>query len=175
MRRAILIVIGLLAFSPLASAHDIPADATVHVFIKPEGKRLSMLVRVQMVSLQDIDWPSHKQDGTLDLPAMDPALRQAAEKWLGNRVDIFEESSKIEEHSLKAVRLSLDGDASFGTYEQAYANVTGQPLPSETKLLQTQGVVDVLYEYPIQSDHSDRKSTRLNSSHVSESRMPSSA
>ena len=135
-------------------AHDIPADATVRVFVKPEGERLRLLVRLQMVSIQEIDWPVHKEDGRLNLAAVDPFLRQAANKWLGDRIDFYEEAAKIERHSLAAVRLSLEGDASFGTYEEAIANVTGPPLASTTKLLPTQGVLDALFEYPIKSDRS---------------------
>ena len=85
--------------------------------------RVRVLLRLQMVSIQEIDWPVHKEDGMLDLAAIDPFLRQAANKWLGDKIDFYEEASKIERHSLAAVRLSLDGDASFGTYEEALANV----------------------------------------------------
>jgi hypothetical protein len=140
--------------TPRLMGHDIPADATVRVFVKPEGDRLRVLFRLQMVSIQEIDWPVHKENGTLDLAAVDPFLRQAADKWLGNKIDFYEAASKIEKHSLAAVRLSLEGDASFGTWEEALANVTGSPLPSTTKLLPTQGVLDALFEYPIQSAQS---------------------
>jgi len=152
VRTPIVLFAGLfLLLAPQLRAHDIPADVVVRVFVKPEGDRLRLLVRMQMVSVQEIDWPVHKEDGSLDLAAVDPFLRQAANKWLGNKIDFYEEASKIEQHSIAAVRLSLDGDASFGTYEQALANVTGPPL-ANTKLLPTQGVLDALFEYPIQSD-----------------------
>lgn len=150
------LLLAALLFLPgsLVLAHDIPADATVRVFVKPEGERLRLLVRLQMVSIQEIDWPVHKEDGRLDLAGVDPVLRQAANKWLGDRIDFYEEAAKIERHSLAAVRLSLEGDASFGTYEEALANVTGPPLVSTTKLFPTQGVLDALFEYPIKSDRS---------------------
>ena len=154
MRKSLLLFAAFFILLPQLSAHDIPADATVRLFVKPEGQHLRLLVRIQMASIQEIDWPVRKEDGTLDMAAIEPSLRQAANKWLGDKIEFYEEDTKIESHSLAAVRLSLEGDASFGTYEEAVAQVTGPPLESSTKLLPTQGVLDALYEYPIQSDQS---------------------
>jgi len=157
MSRAICggLFIAILLFLPARlTAHDIPADATVHVFIKPDGNRLNVLVRMQMVSIHEIDWPVHKEDGTLDLSRIEPSLRDAATKWIGNRMDVYESDARIDSPKLAAVRLSLEGDASFGRYEDALAQLYGPPLGSGTKLLPTQGVLDALFEYPIQSDRS---------------------
>jgi hypothetical protein len=145
---------GLLALPTHLLAHDIPADALVRMFVQPEGGRVHLLVRVQMASIQEIEWPVHKQDGTLDLSAIEPAVREAAWKWIGNRIEIYEGSTKIENPTLAAARLSLEGDTAFGAYETAISHLTGPPLPSDTKLLPTQGALDVLFEYPIQSDRS---------------------
>jgi hypothetical protein len=55
-----------------------------------------------------------------------------------------------------ALRVSLPSDRSFATYEQALAHVIGgERLPATTELYWNQGVLDVLYEYPIQSAQSD--------------------
>jgi hypothetical protein len=154
-RLAALLVAGLLLYcAPGLVAHDIPADATVAVFVRPEGARLRLLVRIQMVSIQEIEWPVRKEDGMLDLSMVDPYLREAANKWIGDKVGLYEGLTRIESHSLAAARLSLEGDAAFGSYESALAHITGAPLASGTKLLPTQGVLDALFEYPIQSDRS---------------------
>src|SRR5258705_1930514 len=50
--------------------------------------------------------------------------------------------------------MSLDGDRSFATYEQALAHVTGPPLSTDISIFWEQGILDVLFEYPIQSDRS---------------------
>jgi hypothetical protein len=155
MAKLIALLAGfLLLLVPQLLAHDIPADATVRMFVKPEGERLRLLFRMQMVSIQEIDWPVHKEDGTLDLSRVDPYLREAANKWLGDRIEFYEEGLKIESLSLVAARLSLEGDTSFGTYENAVAHITGVPLPPSTKLLPTQGMLDAVFEYPIRSDRS---------------------
>ena len=140
--RHIVPLVFVLFLPGLLLAHDIPADTTVRVFVKPEGGRLRLLVRVQMASIQEIDWPVHKEDGTLDLAAIDPFLRQAANKWLGDKIEVYEEGTKIDSHSLVSARLSLEGDTSFATYEQAFAHLTGPPLALNTKLLPTQGMLD---------------------------------
>jgi hypothetical protein len=50
--------------------------------------------------------------------------------------------------------MSLDSDKSFVSYDAALAHVTGEPLPSDTTIFWEQGILDVLVEYPIQSDRS---------------------
>jgi len=124
------------------------------MFVKPENGKLRLLVRVQMASLQEIDWPVHKEDGTLDLAALDPFLRQAANKWLGDKIEVYEEGTKIDSYALVGAKLSLEGDGSFATYEQALAHLTGPALVSNTKLLPMQGMLDAYLEYPVLSDRS---------------------
>ena len=153
-RSLLVLVVFFLSFAAHLSGHDIPADATVRVFVKPENKQLRLLLRMQMTSIHEIDWPVRKEDGTLDLARVEPYLREAANKWMGDRIDVYEDGRKVEQHSLSAVQLSLEGDGAFATYEGALAHVMGSPLPNETKLLPTQGVLDALYEYPIESDQS---------------------
>src|SRR3954471_24354667 len=75
--RRVALALALVCAAPFARAlfaHDIPADTTVRAFIKPEGKQLHFLVRVQMASINDIDWPVHRTDGTLDLARVEPFL-----------------------------------------------------------------------------------------------------
>ena len=52
------------------------------------------------------------------------------------------------------MRLSPEGDTSFGTYEDALAHVTGPLIAQDMSLLPTQGALDVLFDYTIQSDRS---------------------
>ena len=51
----IALVAGLvLAFPAPQSAHDIPGDVTIQAFVKPEGQRLRLLVRVPLEALSDM-------------------------------------------------------------------------------------------------------------------------
>ncbi|TMH54429.1 MAG: HupE/UreJ family protein, partial [Betaproteobacteria bacterium] len=52
-------------------------------------------------------------------------------------------------------RVSLESDKSFASYEQALAHLTGPRLPNNMELYWEQGLLDVLFEYPIGSDASD--------------------
>ena len=137
--------------SCLADAHVIPADVTVRIFVKPDGDHLRYLVRMPMASVNDIDWPINKEDGTLNLTAAEPALRDAATQWLADYTDAYEDGAKLAYPALVSVRLSLEGDAAFGSYESALGHVMGPRLAADTKLLATQGMLDALFDYPIHS------------------------
>jgi hypothetical protein len=153
-RRAAAVVAVLTLVSPVATAHEIPADVIVRTFIKPEGQRLRLLVRVPMTSIRDIEWPLNKADGTLDLTRIEPSLRDAAMLWISDNVAMYEGETKLAAPTLAHVRLSLEGDRSFTSYDLAFDHVTGPRIPEDSGLLPTQGALDALLEYPIQSDQS---------------------
>ena len=51
------LLLTVLAMSVFARAHDIPNDVTVQAFLKPEGQRLRLLVRVPMKAMRDVEFP----------------------------------------------------------------------------------------------------------------------
>ena len=53
-----------------------------------------------------------------------------------------------------SVRAAVQSDKSFASYEEALAHVTGPALPVDTEFSWSQGLLDVLFEYPIHSDQS---------------------
>jgi len=63
------------------AAHEIPNDVTIQSFLKPEGQRLHLLVRVPLSAMLDIDYPKRGQ-GLLDLARADAWLRDAATLWM---------------------------------------------------------------------------------------------
>jgi hypothetical protein len=125
---AVLLAIGLLAVSEWTAAHDIPAASTVRMFVKPDGQHLRVLVRVQMASINDIDWPLRRPTGYLDLARVEPFLRDASTMWIADYMDVYEDGAKLAYPTLTSVRLSTEGDTSFTTYEDAFAHVTGPPI-----------------------------------------------
>jgi hypothetical protein len=157
MIRALSASVLLLAlWSAQPAAHDIPADTTVRVFIKPDGQRLHMLVRVQMMSINDIDWPQQKDTGYLDLARVEPFLRDASTMWIGDYMDVYENGRKLPYPDVASVRLVPDGDLSFEeTYEVAAAHMRGERISEDTKLFPTQGLLDVMFDYKITSPDSD--------------------
>lgn len=136
-----------------ASAHDIPPSVVIQAFVRPQGDRLRLIVRVPLGAMRDVEFPL-RADGLLDLPRADRALRDAATLWLAKDIAVYEGGTRLGPASLAGVRVSLPSDRSFVTFESALAGVTGPPLPPETTLVWNQALLDVLLEYPIRSDRS---------------------
>jgi len=136
------------------SAHYIPNDVTVQAFVKPEESTLRLLVRVPLLAMRDVDYPKRAGSANfdlLDLSRADAALRDAATLWVADDVSVYEENVKLAYPRVTDVRASLPADRSFATYEEALAHVTGPRLPVDTEFYWSQGMLDVLFEYPIQS------------------------
>src|SRR5213592_2481410 len=137
-----------------AVAHDIPADVRVNAFVKPEGQRLRLLVRVPLKAMREVDFP-RRGAGFLDLARADAALRNAATLWIADNVELYENDGRLGSPRVADARVSLESDKSFASYEQALAHLTGPRLPNNMELYWEQGLLDVLFEYPIGSDTSD--------------------
>jgi len=152
-----LVALALLAASASLRAHDIPNDVTVQTFVRPEGTRLRLLVRVPLQAMRDMDYP--KPRGTtrgdlMDLGRAESTLRDASTLWISDFLDVYENDVQLPKPQVVAVRAALPSDRSFTSYEEALAHVTGPPLPPETEFVWSQGLLDVLFDYPIQSDRS---------------------
>jgi len=135
------------------SAHDVPSDVRIQMFVRPEGQTLRLLVRAPLASINDISWPE-LQPGVLDLSRAETALRQATSTAIVDFIDIYEGGRKLEPR-VAAVRASIPADRSFEAYDQALAHITAPPLPHETDVFVAQGLLDAILEYPIESDRSD--------------------
>src|SRR6516225_10101266 len=135
-------------------AHDIPADITVQAFLKPEGQRLHYLVRVPMKAMRDIEFPK-RGPGYLEMARIDEYLHDAAEQWISNFTDIDENATPLPKPQVTSARVSLESDRSFVSYDQALAHVNGPRLPDNIDLYWDQAMLDILFDYPIESDRSD--------------------
>ena len=142
-----------LGFAPEAMAHDIPADVTVDVFVKPQGKVLTLVVRVPLKAMRDVNFPL-RGPGFLDLPRVDPFLRDAALLWLAGNVEVEEDGVRLEPPRLVAARVSLPSDRSFLSYANALRHVSGPSLAPATEIAWDQAMLDACFEYSIASDHS---------------------
>lgn len=132
-------------------AHEIPAHVTLRAFVRPEGHRLLLVVRVPLEAMRDIEFPL-RGPGYLDLEAATPYLRQAAEQWVGASVRLYEGRTPLDPGRLTAVRISLPTDPSFVSFERALSHVTGPPLGVRTEIPWQQALLDAVFEYPIASD-----------------------
>ena len=159
MRRVIVtglfVIMAVVLLAPIrAAAHDIPADVTVQAFLKPEGQKLRLLVRVPLKAIRDVDFPL-RGPGFLDLSKVDPLLPDAAMLFIAGAIELNEGDRRLPDPRVAETRLSLISDRSFGSYEEALAHVTGARLAPGTDLFWNQAMLDVLFEYPIHSDRSD--------------------
>lgn len=155
MRLAPLALLPLLAAAPSPSlAHEIPADVTAHVFVKPEGGRLRVLVRVPLEAMRDMDFPLVRGD-YLDAAAAGPELRNAALLWIAGEMRLYEDGRPLPPLEVVAVRASIPSDRSFSDYDAALAHTLGPPLGADTWLVWTQALLDVVLEVPIVSEASD--------------------
>src|SRR5579862_9554885 len=134
----------LLALAQGATAHDIPSDAVVRAFVKPEGQRLYLLVRAPLGAMRDLDIPE-LEHGYLDVVRLAPQLPDAATLWISGFVDIYEGESRLPKPRIVATQLSLASDTSFASYEEALAHVTGPKLTNDAHVLWNQLMFDVLF------------------------------
>src|SRR5258706_5631486 len=133
------------------AAHEIPSDVRVQAFVKPEGRTLQLLMRVPLTAMREVDVPK-RGPGFLDLARADAALRTAANLWLAENIEIYEGEAKLAYPRVVDARVSLPSDKSFASFAEARAHLAGPRLPEKMELFWNQGLMDVLFEYPIESD-----------------------
>ena len=150
---AALSLLFVVALTSRMSAHDIPRDVTVQAFAKPQGRTFTLLVRVPLRAIMDIEFPRRERD-FVDLDRVDQSLRDAAMIWLARKIALYEEDAQLPPPRIVATRMSLESDRSFASYEQALAHLNGPALTNDTSIFWEQGILDVQFEYPIRSHQS---------------------
>ncbi|MFO1217007.1 MAG: HupE/UreJ family protein [Burkholderiaceae bacterium] len=148
----LLAAIGLAAAAFAACAHDIPGDVRVQAFVKPEGSRLHLLIRVPLAAMNEVDLPLHGP-GYLDLARADAALRTAAELWFADNLVLQEDGRTLPRPVIVATRVSLASDRSFASWGTALAHLHAPPIAPGTELYWKQQHFDLLLDYPIASEH----------------------
>lgn len=154
--KALTIVAALAFWTPSVPllAHEIPARVTVMAFIKPEGRSLRLLVRTPLEAMRDVNFPL-RWPGYLDLEHAGPQLLEAVQTWIAGPLELTEDGHRLVGPRIVAIQVSLPSDRSFESWEAALGHVTGPPLPPKTELIWQQALLDVLIEYPIESDHAE--------------------
>ena len=99
--------------------------------------------------MRDMNFPT-TGPGYLELEKMPELTMDAAEIWLGNFIDVYEEKNKIKDWQIEKTRISLPSDRSFSQYSTAYNNMFSPSL-NNTLIHYRQALLDVLITYPIES------------------------
>jgi hypothetical protein len=142
-----------LALAVAPRAHDIPSDVRIFMFIKPDEGRLRVPLRVPLASIVETAWPE-RGPGLLDLSRAEPLMRDGALSRVADDLEILEAGRRLDAPRIAAIKASLPSDRSFESYDSAVQHITGPPLPDDTEFVISQGYLDVLFEYPIQSHRS---------------------
>lgn len=140
----------LLALPGEPEAHEIPNTVTVLIFVKPEGNVLRTVMRVPLGAMRDIEAPQRGL-GYLDIPRAGAVLRDAAQLWLADYIQLFEEDDRLASPQIVGVRASLPSERVFTSYDSALVHTLGPPLPAETDVPWQQAMLDVVFEYRIKS------------------------
>ncbi|MDP2318513.1 MAG: HupE/UreJ family protein [Acidobacteriota bacterium] len=155
LTRLAVVALLLVLLAPRAGAHDVPNEVTVFGFVRPQAQTLTVLLRVPLKSLRDLDIPTYTT-GFLDFSRVDRALTDATNLWIRDYVEIYENGQRLASPAIRALRVSLPGDRSFDAYDTALENIqTGPRLGQETQIYWEQGMLDVALDYAIGSEQSD--------------------
>jgi hypothetical protein len=147
------VVLSLVA-PPSVAAHDIPSRVTVLAFVKPESGRLRVVIRAPLEAMRDVQWPERGL-GYLDLTRAAPLARDAAQLWIAQFITAYENDAQLPDARVLGTRISFPADRSFTSYETAVARVLGPPLDPSTDIPWQQAAIDVVLDYPIQSERSN--------------------
>jgi hypothetical protein len=146
------LLFGLLLLPGHAAAHDIPDQILLSGFLKPEGDRLHLVVRIPLVMFLNMNFPK-RGTGFLALDQIEQPLTKAAAA-IAREILIYENNSLLKLAGANA-RISRPSDRSFETYETALENINGPPLEPEINVFWNQGYVDAHLEYAIHSARSN--------------------
>jgi hypothetical protein len=152
--RLLACIIAVYGATLSAVAHEIPSDVKINAFVKPAGNRLELLLRVPMGAMREVEFPT-RGPGYIDLPRAEESLRNAAQLWFIDNIDVYENDERLARPRIAQVRISLPSDKSFTSYEEARRHVEGPRLADDLEVYWNQQLLDVLLEYPIRSEGSD--------------------
>ena len=153
--RPVVLIAGFASPLPLA-AHEIPSRVTVLAFVKPETGRLRIVLRAPLEAMRDVHFPERGL-GYLDLTRAEPMARDAAQLWIANFIEAYEDGKRLPDARIVATRISLPSEKSFGTYDSALAHVLGPPIDVTTDIPWQQALIDVVLEYPISTSQGERE------------------
>ena len=148
MRILAAVAAAVIVLSSAAFAHDVPDDVVVQAFLYPSEGRLSVLLRVPLTAMRDVDVPS-RPGGFVDLSRVEPALQHAATIWLLQGIEIQQDRRPLPPGRLAGVRMSLPSDRAFESFDTARAQLAGPPLDPGMQVMWEQGALDALIEYPL--------------------------
>ena len=133
------------------SAHEIPSDAQITVFLRQEPQTLTVLIRTPMSAMKEVEFPLVKNI-YLDLPKVQPSLEQAAQLWFTDNLKISQNNQLLQAPTVAHARISLPSNRSFLSYEEALTHVRAKNWELPDNLVWSQQYLDIELTYPMQSN-----------------------
>jgi HupE/UreJ protein len=152
--RAFTLVALLIALASSALPAGVADELTIRAFVKPDGERLHLLLRVPLKALGGIDLPSRGANGELDLSRIDSVLPSATRWWIAENIELYEGDMRLATPEVVETRVALPSDNSFASYGEAWTHVTGARLDNDTQVFRDQAMLDILFDYRIHSNQS---------------------
>lgn len=100
-----------------AHAHELPVDARFHVWVKPGGGRLEVLVRAPLEAMRDVDLLL--RGDYLIVSKADRGIAHAARIWIADRIEARADGRPLGPPRLVATRVALASDRAFAAFETA--------------------------------------------------------
>ncbi|MDH5538962.1 MAG: HupE/UreJ family protein [Rhizobacter sp.] len=142
------LLFALVALVAPARAHDVANELRISAFVRAEGGRLNMVVRVPLELLLNVDLPK-QGNGYIDLGRVADAFPRALNAT-AKGIELFADGERLALADGEA-RIALPSDKSFASYEQAISAVRGERLPPDTAVYWNQGYFDAVLTYPVRS------------------------
>jgi HupE / UreJ protein len=143
--------LAMLLLAGSTQAHEIPNDVVIHGFLRPDGNRMHILLRVPLNAMRDSEFPQTAA-GYLDVERAGTVLSDAVQVWITDNLTVYENDRQLVHPKPTSIRVALPSDKSFASYAEARAHLAAPQ--QETGLVWSQALLDVALEVPIQSDQS---------------------
>ncbi len=151
LRNPIIALLCLFTLCLSSSGHEIPERVHLITFIKVETSALSVLLRVPLESMRDLDLTTDEK-GYLDVEATRPQLWDAANLWIRDYLTLYEDHRALDPGQLQRLQISLPRDRSFTNYPTALDHLVSKP--GLERPTQNQAWLDLWFKYPIHSTDS---------------------
>lgn len=145
------LLLSLVSLATPAYSDEIPQRVAIQAFVKPEGDKLNLMMRVPMDAMGGIQWPLRGEIGNLIFSQAEAAKADAAYNTLLQSIQIFEGDELLEQPVVEASRIALPSNRGFTDYQSAFETVNSPALSDDVDLYFRQGFLDILASYPISS------------------------
>jgi hypothetical protein len=141
-----LVTLVSLCASPRLAAHDLPGKLTILMYVKPHDTQLTVLLRVPMEGLSEIEFPLRGQ-GYLDFDRLDPALQDAAKIYILDNMRFYADGIELRQPRLAKLQVAHAGDKSFQEFDTALSHINAPRPNSSEDIYWKQAFLDVLLTY----------------------------